>query len=57
MPNQLELQLKAIHTSIAETKKQIRESVNVKHYEELQKQLQAYEQARLELLKLMEVEF
>lgn len=57
MPNTLEHQLKAIHTSIAETKKQMEECVNVRHYETLQKQLQAYEEARLELLKLMEVEY
>lgn len=57
MPNQLEMQLQAIHSSIAEIKKQMNECVNVKHYETLQKQLQAYEEARLELLKIMEVEY
>lgn len=56
MPNQLEEELKAIHITIAEIKRQMMECVNVNHYAELQKQLGEFEDKRLELLKLMEVE-
>ncbi len=52
----LEEQLKAIHSSIAEIKRQMKNSVNVKHYELLQHKLNEFEKARDELLKQMEVE-
>ena len=54
--NQLEEQLRAVHSSIAEIKRQMNDSVNVKHYEALQEQLIEYEKVRDELLKQMEVE-
>lgn len=56
MPNQLEEELKAIHSTIAEIKRQMEECVNVKHYEALQSKLEEFENMRLELLKQMEVE-
>lgn len=56
MPNQLELELKAIHNTIAELKRKRNETVNVKHYEFLTQQIQEFEEKRLELLKQMEVE-
>ena len=56
MPNSLEEELRAIHSSIAEIKRQMAECINVKHYEALQEKLREYEEARIELLKLMEVE-
>ena len=56
MPNQLERELSAIHSSIAEIKRKMKECVNVKHYEALQKELEEFEKMRLELLKQMEVE-
>ncbi len=52
----LEEQLKAVQSSIAEIKRKMDDCVNVKHYEILQDKLKEYEEARLELLKLMEVE-
>jgi len=56
MPNKLEMELRAIHSSIAEVKRQMNDCVNVKHYENLQSRLQEFEKMRLELLKQMEVE-
>ena len=56
MPNQLELELTAIHSTIAEIKRQMNDCVNVKHYEALQKKLNEFEEMRLELLKAMAVE-
>ncbi len=56
MPNQMELELKAIHTTIAEIKRQMKDCVNVKHYEALQEKLNEFEEMRLNLLKDMEVE-
>ena len=56
MPNQLEEELKAIHSSIAEIRRKMNDCVNVKHYQELEKQLNEFEEMRLELLKQMEVE-
>lgn len=56
MPNCAEMELKAIHSSIAEIKRQMKDCVNVKHYEALQEQLNEFEEMRLELLKKMEVE-
>ena len=56
MPNSLEMELRAIHATIAEIKRQMNDCVNVKHYEELQKKLKEFEEMRLELLKQMEVE-
>lgn len=52
----LEEQLKAIHSSIAEIKRQMEDCVNVKHYAVLQDLLKEYEQARDDLLKQMEAE-
>lgn len=56
MPNQLERELQAIHSSIAEIKRQMMDCVNVNHYAELEKKLAEYEEARLKLLNEMEVE-
>ena len=56
LPNSLEEQLRAVHSSIAEIKRQMNDSVNVKHYEELQEKLVEYENVREELLRQMEVE-
>lgn len=56
MPNQMELELQAIHTTIAEIKRQMKDCVNVKHYEALQEKLNEFEEMRLNLLKDMEVE-
>lgn len=56
LPNNLEEQLRAVHSSIAEIKRQMNDCVNVKHYEVLQEQLVEYEKARDELLRQMEVE-
>ena len=56
MPNQLELELRAIHTTIAEIKRQMKDCVNVTHYEALQEKLNEFEEMRLNLLKNMEVE-
>lgn len=57
MPNQLERELFAIHSSIAEIKRQMADCVNVKHYEEYEKQLEELEKARLELLEQMGCEY
>jgi|GEM_PF-7070405 len=56
MPNSAEMELRALHNTIAEIKRQMQDCVNVKHYEELQKQLNEFEQMRIDLLKKMEVE-
>ena len=56
MPNSAEMELRALHNTIAEIKRKMQDCVNVKHYEELQKQLNEFEQMRIELLKKMEVE-
>lgn len=56
MPNSAEQELKALHSSIAELKRKRDETVNVKHYEFLTKQIEEFEEKRLELLKKMEVE-
>lgn len=56
MPNSAEMELRAIHSSIAELKRQMADCVNVKHYAELEKQLNEFEEMRLTLLKKMEVE-
>ena len=56
MPNQLELELRAIHSSIAEIKRQMIECVNVNHYEKLQKQLNEFEEKRLKLLNQMGID-
>jgi len=56
LPNQAEMELKAIHTTIAEIKRQMKDCVNVKHYEALQEKLEEFEAMRMELLKKMEVE-
>ena len=56
MPNQMELELQAIHTTIAEIKRQMKDCVNVNHYEALQEKLNEFEEMRLNLLKDMEVE-
>lgn len=56
MPNSAEMELRAIHSSIAEIKRKMNTCVNVKHYEYLQTQLNEFEEMRLELIKKMEVE-
>ena len=56
MPNSAEEELKALHTTIAEIKRQMNDCVNVKHYEALQTKLNEFEEMRIELLKKMEVE-
>ena len=56
MPNSAEEELKALHITIAEIKRQMKDCVNVKHYEALQEKLNEFEEMRIELLKKMEVE-
>ena len=56
MPNQLEQELKAIHCTIAEIERKQKDCVNVDRYEELENLKKEFEDKRLELLKLMEVE-
>ena len=56
MPNKAEMELKAIHTTIAEIKRQMKDCANIKHYEALQEKLDEFEEMRMELLKKMEVE-
>lgn len=56
MPNSAEMELRALHNTIAEIKRKMQDCVNVKHYEELQKQLNEFEEMRLELIKKMEIE-
>ena len=56
MPNSLERELNAIHTTIAEIKRQMNDCANIKHYEALQEKLEEFEAMRIELLKQMEVE-
>lgn len=42
MPTKLEAQLRAVQTSIAEVKRQMKETVNVNHYEKMEKALEMY---------------
>ena len=42
MPTKLEAELRAVQTSIAEVKRQMKETVNVKHYEKMEKALEMY---------------
>ena len=56
MPNSLEEQLRAIHSSIAQTKRDIDSSTSVEQYDKLQIKLALLEEQRLELLEKMEVE-
>ena len=56
MPNQLERELSAIHSSIAELKRRMVDCVNVNHYAELEKQIDELEEKRIKLLNEMEVE-
>lgn len=56
MPNSLERELNAIHNTIAELKRKRENTVNIKHYEYLTKEIQDFENKRLELLEQMEVE-
>lgn len=54
LPNQLEMQLKAVQTSIAEVKRQMKDTCNVNHYEKMKAILEEYykEEERL----LLEIE-
>ena len=56
MPNSMEEELRALHSSIAQIKRDIANCVNVKHYEALQEKLDEFEEMRLKLLNQMEVE-
>lgn len=56
MPNSLEEKLRAIHSSIAQTKRDIDLSTSVEQYDRLQIKLALLEEERLELLNKMEVE-
>ena len=42
MPTKLEAQLRAVQTSIAEIKRQMKDTCNVDHYEKMQKALEMY---------------
>ena len=50
MPNKLEMELRAVQQSIAEVKKQMKDCVNVKHYEKMQKVLELYYEEEERLL-------
>ncbi len=50
MPNKLEMELQAVQQSIAEVKRQMKETVNVKHYEKMQKALEMYYEEEERLL-------
>lgn len=56
MPNSLEEELRAIHSSIAQTKRDIDLSTSVEQYDRLQVKLKLLEEERLKLLNKMEVE-
>lgn len=56
MPNSLEERLRAVHSSIAQTKRDIDLSTSLKEYDALQVKLALLEEQRLELLEKMEVE-
>ena len=51
MPNQLEEHLRAVQHSIADIKRQMKESVNVKHYQQLEVILKEYQEEEQILLK------
>ena len=51
MPNRLEMELKAVQVSIAEIKRQMKDCVNVKHYEKMQTALELYYEEEERLLK------
>lgn len=56
MPNSLEEKLRAIHSSIAQTKRDIDLSTSVEQYDRLQIKLALLEEQRLKLLEQLEVE-
>ena len=56
MPNSLEEELRAIHSSIAQTKRDIDLSTSAEQYDRLQVKLKLLEEERLKLLNKMEVE-
>jgi len=56
MPNSAEEELRALHSTIAQIKREMNNCVNVKHYEALEQKLKEFEKMRIELLKKMEVE-
>lgn len=56
MPNSMEEELRAIHSSIAQTKRDIDLSTSVEQYDRLQVKLKLLEEERLKLLNKMEVE-
>lgn len=56
MPNSLEEELRALHSSIAQTKRDIDLSTSVEQYDRLQVKLKLLEEERLKLLNKMEVE-
>lgn len=56
MPNMLEMELKAVHNTIAEIKKRMDTADNLKQYVYLLGKLEELEAKRLELLEQLEVE-
>lgn len=56
MPNSLEERLRAVHSSIAQTKRDIDLSTSVEQYDSLQIKLALLEEQRLKLLEQLEVE-
>lgn len=57
MPNMIERELQAVHTTIAELERKQRECVNVRHYIYLDEEKQKMEKKRRELLEQLEVEY
>ena len=51
MPNKLEEELLAVQRSIAEVKRQMKDTCNVAHYEKMQKALELYYKEEERLLK------
>ena len=50
MPTRIEAELRAVQQSIAEIKRQMKETVNVKHYEKMQKALELFYEEEERLL-------
>lgn len=50
MPNNLEEELRAVQNSIAEVKRQMKETCNVKHYEKMKEILELYHEEEERLL-------
>lgn len=54
MPTRLEAELRAVQTSIAEIKRQMKDCVNVEHYEKMNKALERYYEEEERLLLELE---